>query len=59
MRKNGIYSAPSQFVGLLISTAHDAEHIEATIKAVEKIFNYTQRHNSLATLMGELLTLNQ
>jgi glutamate-1-semialdehyde aminotransferase len=42
MRKNGIYKAPSQFVALFISMAHiahDAEHIEATIKAVEKVFN--------------------
>ena len=36
MRQNGIYIAPSQFEALLLSAAHEMEHIEATIKAAEK-----------------------
>jgi glutamate-1-semialdehyde 2,1-aminomutase len=38
MRQNGIYIAPSQFEALFISSAHEAEHIEATIRAAEKVF---------------------
>jgi len=39
MRQNGIYIAPSQFEALFLSSAHDAEHIEMTIKAAEKVFD--------------------
>ena len=38
MRQNGIYIAPSQFEALFISSAPEAQHIEATIKAAEKVF---------------------
>ncbi len=37
MRQNGVYIAPSQFEALFVSAAHDMEHIEATIKAAEKV----------------------
>ncbi|MEJ2101708.1 MAG: glutamate-1-semialdehyde 2,1-aminomutase [Desulfobacterales bacterium] len=43
MRQNGIYIAPSQFEALFISAAHDSEHIEATIKAAEKVFAQLKR----------------
>ena len=43
MRQNGIYIAPSQFEALFISSAHDSEHIEATIKAAEKVFAQLKR----------------
>ena len=43
MRENGIYIAPSQFEALFISSAHDSEHIEATIKAAEKVFAQLKR----------------
>ena len=43
MRENGIYIAPSQFEALFISSAHDTEHIEATIKAAEKVFAQLKR----------------
>jgi glutamate-1-semialdehyde 2,1-aminomutase len=43
MRQNGIYIAPSQFEVLFISAAHDTEHIEATIKAAEKVFNQIKK----------------
>jgi glutamate-1-semialdehyde 2,1-aminomutase len=39
MRQNGIYIAPSQFEALFLSSAHDTEHIEMTIKAAEKVFD--------------------
>lgn len=39
MRQNGIYIAPSQFEALFLSSAHDTEHIERTIKAAEKVFD--------------------
>jgi glutamate-1-semialdehyde 2,1-aminomutase len=38
MRQQGIYIAPSQFEVLFLSTAHDDEHIDATIKAAEQVF---------------------
>jgi len=37
LRHNGIYIAPSQFEALFLSAAHDSEHIETTIKAVEDV----------------------
>ena len=43
MRQNGIYIAPSQFEALFISSAHDTEHIEATIKAAEKVFDQLKK----------------
>ena len=43
MRQNGIYIAPSQFEALFISSAHDSEHIEATIKAAEKVLAQLKR----------------
>ena len=43
MRQNGIYIAPSQFEALFISSAHDTEHIEATIKAAETVFAQLKR----------------
>ncbi len=39
MRQQGIYIAPSQFEVLFLSTAHDDEHIDATISAAEKAFD--------------------
>ncbi|MGD8292907.1 MAG: glutamate-1-semialdehyde 2,1-aminomutase [Desulfobacterales bacterium] len=39
MRQQGIYIAPSQFEVLFLSTAHDDEHIDATIEAAEKVFD--------------------
>jgi glutamate-1-semialdehyde 2,1-aminomutase len=39
MRQQGIYIAPSQFEVLFLSTAHDDEHIDATIDAAEKVFD--------------------
>ncbi len=39
MRQNGVYIAPSQFEALFLSSAHDTEHIERTIKAAEKVFD--------------------
>jgi glutamate-1-semialdehyde 2,1-aminomutase len=39
MRQQGIYIAPSQFEVLFLSTAHDDEHIDATINAAEKVFD--------------------
>jgi len=38
MRQQGIYIAPSQFEVLFLSTAHDDEHIDATIRAAEQVF---------------------
>jgi len=43
MRQNGIYIAPSQFEALFISSAHEAEHIEATIRAAEKVFTQLKK----------------
>lgn len=43
MRQNGIYIAPSQFEALFISSAHETEHIETTIKAAEKVFNQLKK----------------
>ena len=39
LRQNGVYIAPSQFEALFLSAAHDAEHIEATIAAAEKVLD--------------------
>ena len=39
MLNKGIYLAPSQFEALFISSAHDNEHIDATIKAAEEVLN--------------------
>ena len=39
MRQQGIYIAPSQFEVLFLSTAHENEHIDATVDAVEKVLN--------------------
>jgi len=43
MRQNGIYIAPSQFEALFISSAHETEHIETTIKAAEKVFDQLKK----------------
>ena len=43
MRQNGIYIAPSQFEVLFVSAAHDTEHIEATIKAAEEVFDQLKK----------------
>ena len=43
LRQNGIYIAPSQFEVLFLSAAHDAEHIETTIKAAEKVFDQLRK----------------
>ncbi len=43
MRQNGIYIAPSQFEALFISSAHDTEHIEVTIRAAEKAFDQLKK----------------
>jgi glutamate-1-semialdehyde 2,1-aminomutase len=37
MRQQGIYIAPSQFEVLFLSTAHDDEHIDATLDAAEQV----------------------
>ena len=37
MRQKGIYIAPSQFEVLFLSTAHDDEHIDATVDAAEQV----------------------
>ena len=37
LRQAGIYIAPSQFEALFISAAHETEHIEATLKAAERV----------------------
>ena len=37
MRQHGIYIAPSQFEVLFLSTAHNDEHIDATINAAEQV----------------------
>ena len=37
MRQHGIYIAPSQFEVLFLSTAHDDEHVDATINAAEQV----------------------
>jgi len=39
MRHQGIYIAPSQFEALFLSTAHENEHIDATVDAAEKVLN--------------------
>ena len=39
MRQQGIYIAPSQFEALFLSTAHENEHIDATVDAAEKVLN--------------------
>ena len=43
MRQNGIYIAPSQFEALFISSAHETEHIETTIKAAENVFDQLKK----------------
>ena len=37
MRREGVYIAPSQFEALFVSAAHETEHIEATLKAAERV----------------------
>ena len=37
MRQHGIYIAPSQFEVLFMSTAHDDEHVDATIDAAAQV----------------------
>jgi glutamate-1-semialdehyde 2,1-aminomutase len=39
MLKEGIYLAPSQFEALFVSSAHDIEHIDETIRAAEKVMD--------------------
>ena len=43
LRQNGIYIAPSQFEALFLSAAHEAEHIETTIRAAESVLNELKR----------------
>lgn len=38
MIEEGVFLAPSQFEGLFISTAHTDEHIEHTVRAIDKVF---------------------
>ncbi len=37
MLENGIYLAPSQFEALFVSSAHNLEHLEETIRAAETV----------------------
>ena len=37
MRREGIYIAPSQFEALFLSSAHTDTHIDATIRAAQKV----------------------
>lgn len=39
MLQEGVYLAPSQFEAFFVSTAHDVSHIDATIKAAEKVLD--------------------
>jgi glutamate-1-semialdehyde 2,1-aminomutase len=39
MLQEGVYLAPSQFEALFVSAAHSDEHIDATIKAAEKVLS--------------------
>ncbi len=39
MLNKGVYLAPSQFEAIFISSAHDNEHIDATIKAAKEVLN--------------------
>ena len=39
MLEEGIYLAPSQFEALFVSSAHDLEHIDETIRAAEKVMD--------------------
>ncbi len=39
MLNKGIYLAPSQFESLFVSTAHEVEQIDATIKAAEEVLD--------------------
>ncbi|MBT8374136.1 MAG: aspartate aminotransferase family protein, partial [Deltaproteobacteria bacterium] len=39
MLEKGIYLAPSQFEALFVSSAHQVEHIDRTIKAAGEVFN--------------------
>ena len=43
MLEEGIYLAPSQFEALFVSSAHEAEHIERTIEAAEKVMQRLRR----------------
>ena len=38
MLEEGIYLAPSQYEAVFLSTAHNEEHIEKTIKAAYRAF---------------------
>jgi len=38
MLEKGIYIAPSQFEAMFVSAAHSIEHIDATLKAVNEVF---------------------
>jgi glutamate-1-semialdehyde 2,1-aminomutase len=35
----GVYIAPSHFEALFVSAAHETEHIEATLKAAERVLS--------------------
>ncbi len=37
MRAEGVYIAPSQFEALFLSAAHTDAHIDATVRAAEKV----------------------
>jgi glutamate-1-semialdehyde 2,1-aminomutase len=39
MLQKGVYLAPSQFEALFVSSAHDIEHIDATIKAASEVMD--------------------
>jgi len=43
MLEEGIYLAPSQYEALFVSSAHEAEHIERTIEAAEKVMQRLRR----------------
>jgi glutamate-1-semialdehyde 2,1-aminomutase len=36
MLRRGVYLPPSQFEALFVSSAHNIEHIDATIRAAEE-----------------------
>jgi len=43
MLREGVYLAPSQFEAFFVSAAHDVDHIDATIKAAEKVLDRLEK----------------
>jgi len=39
MLREGVYLAPSQFEAFFVSAAHDGDHIDATLRAAEKVLD--------------------